>query len=552
MATRRTKYINDVGANSYVLVFTSDFPFNVQQTDRYVLLGSGEGGPVVNLPASPFPGEFHVIRDWANAAAGLNITVNGNGNNIDGSASFTINKSGAHAMFMWDSANSEWKTVNYSSNFVASQDIAGTNTSQTVVALTGALSSGHFRVTINAEYLQWANNAASANITIASIAGATIPLTITGQSSTSGVNDGGPVVINGGAPNGGGAAGYVSLQNNGTEAARAVSGQLNVTAIGIGGFTGSLPTITQGTGVPATTPANGSLFMRTDGSSGSNGLYTRQGGAWFAIGGGGGSFTAGGDLTGDGTAQYVTSISGSAGGGGNVLLNSITFIFSAGTATPSILQSSVAIGPGQDMTIRAQGATGVAQLGGRLILAGGTGTASHGNGDVVIRTGNIDMVTISDANVHVAFNLPIQFVQTPTNGAISISQANTSGAGGSAMTITAQGATDAHNGGALQLQGGLTTGALKGGVRLQLNASSTETLVEVAQVVSAQRVVSLAFGANLTSTQMPTNTGDLVVFLANAATNPTANPVGGGILYSTAGALHWRGSGGTDTPIAPA
>jgi len=77
-------------------------------------------------------------------------------------------------------------------------------------------------------------------------------------------------------------------------------------------------------------------------------------------------------------------------------------------------------------------------------------------------------------------------------------------------------------------------------------------LVEVAQVVSSQRVVSLAFGANLTSTQMPTNTGDLVVFLANAATNPTANPVGGGILYSTAGALHWRGSGGTDTPIAPA
>jgi len=552
MATTRTKYINDVGANTYTLVFTNDSPTTLLQTDRYVLVGSGEGGTTINLPASPFPGQFHVIRDWANAAAGINITVQGNGHNIDGSSSFVINKNGAQAMFMWDSADGEWKTVNYASNFAASQDLAGTNTSQTVVALTGAFLSGHFRVTINAEYLQWASNVSSANITIASIAGATIPLTITGQASTTGTNAGGPIILNGGAPSGAAAAGYVSLQNNGTEAARAVSGQLNATTIGIGGFTGSLPTITSGTGVPATTPANGSLYLRTDGSDGSTGAYTRQGGAWFAIGGGGGGFTAGGDLTGTGTTQYVASLSGSGGGGGNVLLNSVALIFSAGTATPSILQSSVAIGPGQDMTIRAQGATGVAQLGGRLIIAGGTGTASHGNGDVVIRTGNIDMVTISDANVHVAFNLPIQFVQTPTNGAISISQANTSGAGGSAMTITAQGATDAHNGGALQLQGGLTTGALKGGVRLQLNASSTETLVEVAQVVSAQRVVSLAFGANLTSTQMPTNTGDLVVFLANAATNPTANPVGGGILYSTAGALHWRGSGGTDTPIAPA
>lgn len=39
--------------------------------------------------------------------------------------------------------------------------------------------------------------------------------------------------------------------------------------------------------------------------------------------------------------------------------------------------------------------------------------------------------------------------------------------------------------------------------------------------------------------------------LANG-TRGTGNPTGGGFFYSIAGALHWVGSAGTDTPIAPA
>ena len=46
--------------------------------------------------------------------------------------------------------------------------------------------------------------------------------------------------------------------------------------------------------------------------------------------------------------------------------------------------------------------------------------------------------------------------------------------------------------------------------------------------------------------------GVLCLFIANATTPPTVAPVGGGLLYVTGGALHWLGSGGTDTPIAPA
>ena len=43
-----------------------------------------------------------------------------------------------------------------------------------------------------------------------------------------------------------------------------------------------------------------------------------------------------------------------------------------------------------------------------------------------------------------------------------------------------------------------------------------------------------------------------VQFIGNAATVPTSNPTGGGILYVEAGALKFRGSSGTVTTIAPA
>ena len=46
--------------------------------------------------------------------------------------------------------------------------------------------------------------------------------------------------------------------------------------------------------------------------------------------------------------------------------------------------------------------------------------------------------------------------------------------------------------------------------------------------------------------------GKLVTFMANANTVPTSNPVGGGILYVTGGALTYRGSSGTITTIAAA
>jgi hypothetical protein len=53
-----------------------------------------------------------------------------------------------------------------------------------------------------------------------------------------------------------------------------------------------------------------------------------------------------------------------------------------------------------------------------------------------------------------------------------------------------------------------------------------------------------------TSSQFGGGTG--VIGLANAGTNPSTNPTGGGVLYADSGALKWRGSSGTTTTIANA
>lgn len=56
----------------------------------------------------------------------------------------------------------------------------------------------------------------------------------------------------------------------------------------------------------------------------------------------------------------------------------------------------------------------------------------------------------------------------------------------------------------------------------------------------------------LFSATMSVGGGSSVLGITNAATVPTSNPTGGGILYAEGGALKWRGSSGTVTTIAAA
>jgi hypothetical protein len=118
--------------------------------------------------------------------------------------------------------------------------------------------------------------------------------------------------------------------------------------------------------------------------------------------------------------------------------------------------------------------------------------------------------------------------------------------------ITAQSTTDVNfNGAALVLSGGNAGGGtgLKGAVQLSTGGVNT-TLVELAEVVQNQLVLSLCNTVPITNIQMPANTGSGVIYIKNAATDPGAGvPSGGAILYASTGKLYIKQSDGDNFAI---
>lgn len=86
--------------------------------------------------------------------------------------------------------------------------------------------------------------------------------------------------------------------------------------------------------------------------------------------------------------------------------------------------------------------------------------------------------------------------------------------------------------------GGFIFSAYTGGMKFQTNNRNTRIQIDDNG--------SIGFNG------MSLGSGQKVLFIANAATNPSTNPSGGGILYADSGAGKWRGSGGTVTTFANA
>jgi hypothetical protein len=71
------------------------------------------------------------------------------------------------------------------------------------------------------------------------------------------------------------------------------------------------------------------------------------------------------------------------------------------------------------------------------------------------------------------------------------------------------------------------------------------TYLELAVLATNREVLSLMLGSNITTTEMPANTGDKVIFLATATTAPSANPSSAGIIvYANSGAFVTRNNSG--------
>ena len=111
-----------------------------------------------------------------------------------------------------------------------------------------------------------------------------------------------------------GASAIATVSSTGFAVTGGISASTTVTAGSAFVFSGSTVEILTGTGVPASSPVNGTIYIRQDGTGASDGVYTRQAGAWFAVGGGGSSVTWATDLAGSTTtSQIVVALTGSSG-----------------------------------------------------------------------------------------------------------------------------------------------------------------------------------------------------------------------------------------------
>ena len=96
--------------NQYV---TSGISSNTTLDDSYyvVLVDSTGGAVTVTLPASPTTGQAYKIKDSGGDALSNNITISGNGNNIDDATSATINTDYGAIEVVYD--GTKWYTLSF-------------------------------------------------------------------------------------------------------------------------------------------------------------------------------------------------------------------------------------------------------------------------------------------------------------------------------------------------------------------------------------------------------------------------------------------------------
>jgi hypothetical protein len=171
-----------------------------------------------------------------------------------------------------------------------------------------------------------------------------------------------------------------------------------------------------------------------------------------------------------------------------------------------------------------------------LFSAGGDLAGNNVYQTVVGLSGTSNIITISGNNLN--------FISSST---ASITQDINSVGVGKNMNITAQGSSlSGNNGGDVIISGGLSggSGGLRGGVQLDL---ATLPMVQVTEPIVNQRVLSLLKGSAITSGNMPAGTGDMVMYIADAAVAPSSgNPSGGTIMYSQGGQLYVKQGDGNN------
>ena len=100
--TTTTKFITSVGKRIRVRV-PGSYPDTLTTSDDVVSIGTLVAPVTVNLPAGPTTGDTYIIKDANGSAAAFNITISGNGVNIDGGfASIVLMTNFTQAVFTYN------------------------------------------------------------------------------------------------------------------------------------------------------------------------------------------------------------------------------------------------------------------------------------------------------------------------------------------------------------------------------------------------------------------------------------------------------------------
>lgn len=189
-----------------------------------------------------------------------------------------------------------------------------------------------------------------------------------------------------------------------------------------------------------------------------------------------------------------------------------------------------------------------------VTVTAGSNVEIQSGADVVIdATDRISLGLSGSPYIYVPGPTSAGFLAFATGFAPLVNQEDKVTGNGETFTIAAQTSLGGNgNGGTLALAGGSPHGTgRKGGVQLSLDETSAEPMVEVAEVATGRRAVVLGLGAAVTATELPAGTGDRVLYIADYATAPTANPVSGQLLYAGGHALAARSPNGVTTDISP-
>jgi hypothetical protein len=154
-------------------------------------------------------------------------------------------------------------------------------------------------------------------------------------------------------------------------------------------------------------------------------------------------------------------------------------------------------------------------------VAGGDLAGNNVSQQVIALSG-----TSNEVSVYVD-NLKFNLAKTPNIYHDSAPSGN-----GKNFFISAQSATLGNtSGGSVVISGGNNSGTgQKGGVKLRLN---TTNVVQALELSGSRRILSLMNPSDTTSSDMPLNTGDMVIYIKDTSTPPTSgNPNNGSILYS--------------------